>query len=54
MTKGHLQRLGNGFRGRLATRRRMASRGLGYQGSERPLPKIGRIGRPVPFLRGWR
>jgi hypothetical protein len=31
------KRLGNGFKGRAATRRRMRSRDLGYQGSARVL-----------------
>ncbi len=46
------KRLGNGFKGRAATRRRMRSRDLGYQGS------TGRLGpwrvRASQKLNGWR
>jgi hypothetical protein len=44
--------LGNGFKGRAATRRRMRSRYLGYQGSTRGL---GPWGVPASQkLNGWR
>jgi len=46
------KRLGNGFKGRAAARRRMRSRDLGYQGSARGLGPWG-----VPAnqkLNGWR
>jgi hypothetical protein len=46
------KRLGNGFRGRAATRRRMRSRDLGYQGSARGLGPSGV--RASQKLNGWR
>ena len=46
------KRLGNGFKGRAATRRRMRSRDLGYQGSGRG---PGPWGVPASQkLNGWR
>jgi hypothetical protein len=46
------KRLGNGFMGRAATRRRMRSRNLGYRGSARGLGPWGV--RASQKLRGWR
>ena len=46
------KRLGNGFKGRAATRRRMRSRDLGYQGSGRGLGPWGV--RASQKLNGWR
>jgi hypothetical protein len=46
------KRLGNGFKGRAATRRRMRSRDLGYKGSARGLGSWGV--RASQKLNGWR
>jgi hypothetical protein len=46
------KRLGNGFKGRAATRRRLGSRNLGYQGSARRLGPWGV--RASRKLNGWR
>jgi hypothetical protein len=57
------ERYGNGYLGRAATRRRMRSRDLGYQGSEKALngpakrcaaPSWARSAQPWGYGKAWR
>jgi hypothetical protein len=49
------ERYGNGYKGRAATRRRMRSRNVGYQGSEggRGLAKR-RMAQSLKYGKAWR
>jgi hypothetical protein len=50
-----VRRVGNGYLGRAATRGRMRSRDLGYQGSERVLNgPVKRRTNPDPCRKGWK
>jgi hypothetical protein len=50
-----VRRLGNGYLGRAATRRRMVSHGLGYVGSEKALGSANRrTAQSWAYGKAWR
>jgi hypothetical protein len=50
-----VRRVGNGWLGRAATHGRMASRSVGYQGSEKVLSgPVKRRTNPDPCRKGWK